>query len=157
MFLKNCFIDNKITIGEDYSVVVPCIINSESLFVTSKSLYNYCIHNDSMTHNKKPFDIHFPIYLHNQLMKSVDISKFDFEEQSFRRTTRNIFNAFYSQFYSDLPYKDIVKILNEYRKHDIFDTSIENCNFSNIILKLVKTCLKRRFYFLLLFYAKITS
>lgn len=154
IFLKTCFIDKRITIGEDYLVVIPSVINSESLFVTNKKLYYYRINDSSITHNKAPFDINYPIYARKQLEKSVDLSSFDFKEQVFRRTTRDVFNAFYSQFYTGESYSKVIKKFQSCKQNKMIAESINNCTFTSIILRLVKFTLKHNLFFLLYLYSK---
>lgn len=155
LYLDNSNINKKITMGEDSAVSIPCIVNCNSMYIIDKCLYYYRYNDLSMTKNKKPFDINFPIYLNNQLHQMIDINQYDFKEQLYRKTTHGIFNAFVSQFYNQKYFKT-TKILKKIINKKAYSDPINNARFSKSIkTTLMKYSLKYRLFILLYLYSRI--
>lgn len=156
LYLKFGNIDHRIAIGEDLAATIPIIAHSSSLYISNEELYFYRNNPESMTKDLKPYDINFPNYIHKELINSLKTVDYSFKEQLYRLDTRNIFNSFYSQFYSGEKYRHVKNILKDYRSKDWYVEAINNSKFSfSLVLLFMKYSLKFKLYFLVLIYSKI--
>lgn len=154
LYSKYSCVDQKITIGEDLVVTIPCVANAENLVIVDDVLYFYRNNMASMTKQNSPYDINYPLLIHNSLIGSINISESDFEAQLSRLDVRNIFNSFYSQFYSNKKYCDIVKILKKRLNIDVYNDAITRCKFgSSFILNFMKFTIKYRLFLLIKIYS----
>ncbi|MDO5328810.1 MAG: glycosyltransferase family 2 protein [Coriobacteriia bacterium] len=156
LYTKFCNIDQRISIGEDFVVTVPCMINANSIYFLNCALYCYTYSEQSITSRIEPLSLYYPKLLYNQISTLVDLKKYDFQHQLYRKTTIEIFNACISQFYSNKSYSDIKKILRQIRCDDLYNTCIINSKFKKSILsKFYRLIIKNEFYLLMYLYSKI--
>ncbi len=148
-------VDKKIKIGEDSAVVIPCIYHANSLFVISDCMYYYRQNPVSMTKEKKAFEWNGPELLYKQFESQIDIEKFNFREQLYRKTVHELFSVVVSQFYRKESYKIILADIKENLNNVIYHTAINECNFSGKKAKLMQLSLKYKWIRVIWLFSRI--
>ncbi len=146
-------VDSRIKIGEDHCCTKVCIFNAESVYVSNERLYYYRQNDSSMTKNKSVFDINAPKLIAKHFEKNIDLSLFDFQEQVYRRTVHDLFNAAVSQFNGKDGYKAAKARVKTALKDEYYKIAIKKCKFK-VFSKgwLAKQALKHKLYFLMKIY-----
>lgn len=121
---EQCFVDERITIGEDAAVTKPCIYRAQNLFISHKIVYYYRYNEASMTKKRRSFPMEGPILLGQHFSDRIDMGKQDFVEQNYRNIVHNTFNVVCSLF------NDKKK-----KKKSIIRQYLKNENISEAILK----------------------
>lgn len=139
-------VDDKISIGEDMACTKPMIYNANSMYVIKECLYCYRLNQNSMTRNKKAFDLEVPKLISKHFENNVNMKEYDFQNQVYRALVHNLFNAAVSQFNKNKSFavikKEIIDVLeDEYNKK-----AIEKCKYNKKYLKgnVAKIILKYR-------------
>ena len=136
-------VDLSLKMGEDLACSLPCIYNSNSIYIVDDCLYYYRQNPLSYTKNKPVLSWEGPEKIAVALEKSIDITKYDFQEQLYRRIVRELFLVSASQFNRNESYKTIKDDINSHLKCNIYDESIKKVHFN---FKLNKTNLRYNFF-----------
>lgn len=148
-------VDDRIKIGEDHACTRPYLFISNNVYITKQVTYNYRINPYSMTRERKAFNWDDPRIIYNVLEKSIDLKKYDFQEQINRYIVHNLFNISVSQFYKKEKYFQIKRDIDQHLNLDEYKNAINNCTFRcSFKGKMAKYCLKNRLYFIMLIWAK---
>lgn len=149
-------VSNDISMGEDGACSYPIIANSNNMVIMDECLYFYRQVESSMTKTRKPlnwdnYDKVFGLY-----REEIDMSKCDFDLQVCRAQTHLLFDICKSQFYSKLPYKNIVKsIESHFIEHPDYDEAISRSSFDSFKMIIARIVLKYRIYPLLFIASRI--
>lgn len=146
-------VSEKISLGEDLCCVIPCYLNTESVYISKKTAYLYTVRYDSIS---KAFNTN-QIYLIEDVIKEIsknDIEKVaDFEKQLCRYSCFMCFAilalaAEGNYFKSIKPIKE--NIINSLHGEKIKCAEFENISFKSrvSIFLMKKNCYKTAFYFL---------
>ena len=148
-------VNEKIKIGEDSAFVIPCIYHANSIFVMEDCIYYYRQNLLSVTKQKKAFGWDGPELLYRQLELHVDIEKFDFKEQLYRKITHELFSVVVSQFYRKDSYKVVAKDIKKNLDNIVYRTAINESNFSVMKAKLMRLVLKYKCIRIIWLFSKI--
>lgn len=156
LVIKNFNSNNIITIGEDYSAVIPAFLNCNSLYIYNKPLYVYSTNNNSATHLKLPYSLQEPQAIWDHIyMKSNNNFKY-IKDQLPRKLTHSIFNRCVSQFYSSDSYSNVKHRLNDYINSKFCNEILLSTYFKKPLkAKLMLLFLRKKWYFLLYLYSKL--
>lgn len=147
-------VSNTIKIGEDGACSIPCVIEADSLYISSHPQYFYRFNEKSMTKEKRPFNWNGISEIYNHFNKNVDLKQYDFSNQFKRRMIHSLFNVSYTQFYKSDSYikisAEIKKQLNKKEYYEIINGKINNMNLKLYFAKLVLKC---KAYFILKLYS----
>ena len=146
-------VSEKISLGEDLCCVIPCYLNTESVYISKKTAYLYTVRYDSIS---KAFNTN-QIYLIEDVIREIsknDIEKVaDFEKQLCRYSCFMCFAilalaAEGNYFKSIKPIKE--NIINSLHGEKIKCAEFENISFKSrvSIFLMKKNCYKTAFYFL---------
>lgn len=155
LFNEFVLADKKASIGEDGACVIPCMVNSYSVYIINKVYYYYRYNNESATKSRKSFNCEWPAIVAKHIIKEIDINKYDFVEQLKRKITHDVFSVIVSQFYRTESYstvkKDIINIIDT----PLYKDAIENCRFKGSVkANFMKFLLKKRFIIPIFFLSK---
>lgn len=151
-------VDERIKIGEDACVVIPCIYKAESMYILEECLYNYRYNPSSMTRSKSVYNLKEPKMIACHLEKHLDLELNTFRQQLYISTVHRLFNRCVSQFSQQRLYDEICIDLNRCLDDNYYQECINKCTIS-------LTCspkkwfayqvLKRRWYRLLEIYNRV--
>lgn len=147
--------NDKIRIGEDESVCLPCVYFAESMYISHNCYYYYRQNENSMTKARKGFpwtDISYRIEIYE---KYFDMKKYGIAEQLHRLIVHELFNVALSHLRTDRPYKEVKKeILAEFKK-EYCQEAIKHCVFKkNIKEKIASYAVRHRKIWWIKLYAK---
>lgn len=151
-------VDKSLKMGEDLACLLPCVYNSNSIYVLKDCLYNYRDNPDSYTKKKPVYDWLGPLLIYNTLSRSIDINQFDFNDQLNRRILRELFLVVTSQFNKKTSYKEIKKEINYYLSNSTYKNVIVNGKFgfrfdrSSLRYRMYSFLLKNKMYFMIKLY-----
>ena len=148
-------VNTKIRNGEDSACTIPCFYHSQSVYILKECNYCYRYNRESMTKGLKPMPWSQQEILAAQLLKNVDISKYDFRDQLNRRICHGLFNICVSQFYSKRKYTTIRKEINKNLTKKLYKEAIGNAVFTSPKARFMLFALKKRFVLLMFLYAII--
>lgn len=148
-------VDTFVNMGEDGACTIPTIYHAKSLYVSDACEYFYRINRASMTNNRKPLCTDGPRIIHYHLLKQLDMDKFDFHEQLYRKTVHELFSVVKSQFYEQQSFlktrKEIIALIQQ----EPYKECLEKCAFSKSIAAAVMTfCLRRHLLFPIYLFSK---
>lgn len=110
-------VDNNIKMGEDRAVIIPIIINCDSLFISDKCYYHYLYNESSLTNSKARINLGESYKLVNYIYQEVQQSDYDFMSQIYRWIVHLIFNYAHSVIMADglnmKTIKDICGLLDD--------------------------------------------
>lgn len=143
-------VDDNIVLGEDGACTIPCIYNADKIYVEKRVTYRYRVAGDSITSSKKAFNWNGPRLIHLHLSERVNIEKFDFQNQLYRKTAHEIFSVVMSQFNRNEPYFVIKKDIENNLNDDIYSDAIKKCHFyGNKKAVIMQYLLKYRLFFVM--------
>lgn len=141
-------VDDRIVLGEDGSCTIPCIYHANSLYIETRPTYNYRVSGDSITSSKKAFRWNGPRLIHLHLSSRIDMTKFDFQDQLYRKTAHELFSVISSQFYAEKPYREIKREILDNMNDEIYSIAIKRCRFHGSVKPVVmQVLLKYRLIF----------
>lgn len=149
-------VPDSISMGEDGACIIPCIMHTDSMYIMDKSLYYYRFNPTSMTKEKKPLHWNGQIQIAKHLASVIDLTKYDFQQQYYRRVERGFITVAKSQFNRNDKYRVIKReILNEIKEPIFFD-AIQNAVYKKrISIKIADFALKRKWIFFFKIIGKI--
>lgn len=148
-------VDNKIKIGEDSACTIPCIYNANTLYISDATTYYYRQNPSSMTKERKAFDWNCPELIHNHIQEQIDIRKFDFQEQLYRKTAHELFTVVVSQFNRNEPYREIVRDIKKHLQNPTYDECIKKAKFISLNGKLAVFSMRYKLYLLCFCFFKL--
>ena len=153
---KQLEIDSRIKLGEDAVLTPSLIVNANSIYVSHRqAYYNYRKENSGMTSNYSYFDWEAPLLQYVQISKTIDLNKYDFEEQLFRKTVHDIMTIVINRCFLKENIKEIKKELRYYKNINVYKKAIENSKFLSLKAKTMRFLLKNDAVFLINIYAKL--
>lgn len=123
-------VDTFVNMGEDGACTIPAIYHAESLYISDACEYFYRINQASMTNNRNPLCTAGPRIIHCHLLKQLDIDKFDFREQLYRKTVHELFSVVKSQFYKKQSFLKTRKEIIALMQQEPYKECLEKCAFS---------------------------
>lgn len=159
-FKKNMYLaricHKNIKVGEDIAVVVPVILDCNSIYLSSEHIYHYRVNNNSVMNIKKPRNYDDVTNLYEHLI--ANLSKEDneyFSLQIIRLIAHVAFNCSITQFYRNEPKKDIKTFIKTNLAREEIKESIAKMDASGVKAKLMKYALRHQNFFLMRLYSKI--
>lgn len=148
-------VDPFVNMGEDGACTIPAIYHAESLYVSDACEYFYRINQSSMTNNCKPLCTDGPRIIHHHLLKQLDMDKFDFREQLYRKTVHELFSVVKSQFYKQQNFwitrKEIIALIQQ----EPYKECLEKCAFSeSTAATLMVFCMRHHLFFPVYLFSK---
>ena len=148
IYQQQQLVDTFVNMGEDGACTIPTIYHAESLYISDACEYFYRINQNSMTNNRKPLCTDGPRIIHYHLLKQLDMDKFDFHEQLYRKTVHELFSVVKSQFYKQQHFwktrKEIITLIQQ----EPYNECLEKCAFGESIAATLMTfCLRRHLLF----------
>ena len=150
-------VSDQIKIGEDGSCTIPFVYNAKSIYITDSVTYYYRQNLLSMTKEKKAFNWNGPELIHEHIQNQIDINKFDFEQQLYRKTTHELFTVVVSQFSRKEKYRTIVKDIKENLNNPIYAECLRKVKFKSLNGKLITLAMKYKVCWLIKVYSEIHS
>ena len=150
-------VPSQIKIGEDGACTIPCIYYAETLYISDNATYFYRQNPFSMTKERTAFAWMGPEWIHNHIQNQININKFDFKEQLYRKTAHELFLVVVSQFNRKESYKVIVKDIKKHLKRPIYVECIKKAKFKSMNGKLAVFAMKYRIWILIKFYSNVCS
>lgn len=149
-------VDKRIKIGEDHCLTKPCMYKADSLYILNECLYYYRQNQFSMTKNKSVYDLCVPKLIAKHFEQQIDMSELDFQQQVYRRTVHDLFNAAVSQFNAQDGYNEAKNKIKAALKDDYYNLAIKNANFRFMSKGwFAQVALRCRLFFLMFLYNKI--
>ena len=143
-------------IAEDMLFHLNYLAVSNSVYVLDNSLYYYRYNNESATKSKKVFNWEWPEIVNRHIEKCIDIQKYNFQEQLYRKITHDVFNVVITQFYQDKAYAKIVREIKIHLKNDYYKNAISQAKFSGSIkAKIMECVMKLNLFFIMKIYSEI--
>ena len=146
-------VPDEIKIGEDNACTKPIIASAQKMVVLSDCTYIYQINPDSMTKNRKPFDLFTPKLVCEHFEKNIPMTE-DAQAQVYRCAVHYLFNAAVTQYYAgdDKAAKERIKaaLSDEY-----YAKAINACRYKAFSKgALARFALKHKAFTLIKAYAK---
>ncbi len=149
--------NERIYIGEDESVSLPCLYFSKSIYITDRCYYYYRQNQSSMTKAKKGYpwtDIPNRVEVYK---KYFPLNKYGFKEQLDRLIVHELFNVAKSHLRTSRPYKEVKKEIFEQFGKEEYKDAIKNCYFrKNVKENLALFTVRHRKIWLIRLYAKLS-
>ena len=82
-----------------------------------------------MTKNKSVYDLYVPKLIAEHFEQQIDMSELDFQQQVYRRTVHDLFNAAVSQFNARDGYNEAKNKIKVALKDDYYNLAIKNAKF----------------------------
>lgn len=150
LFVKNMLTDIRLAVGEDGACVIPCIYHAQSLYIIEDCLYNYRLNYSSVTKSRKVLNWNGPEIIAKHLAEKLDLTRYDLQEQLYRKIVHELFSVVVSQFNRKEKYKTIKQDIKVNLKNPIYDEAVKNAMFSHSIkAKLMHQALKYRWFLLI--------
>ncbi len=108
-----------------------------------------------MTKERKAFDWNCPELIHNHIQEQIDIRKFDFQEQLYRKTAHELFTVVVSQFNRNEPYREIVRDIKKHLQNPTYDECIKKAKFISLNGKLAVFSMRYKLYLLFFCFFKL--
>ena len=140
-FQKN--VDSKLRMGEDLACFLPCVYHAESIYILNNCMYYYRDNPDSYTKKKNVYNWDGPERIHDCLVNGIDVDRFDFQDQLYRRILREVFLVTTSQFNRNEKYKNIKQDILLNLSRNIYGKAIKNARFG---FKIDITSLRYSYY-----------
>lgn len=153
---RDTFIDSyaylrkSLVIGEDGACIIPCVYNSSSIYIDRKPLYYYRYNFESATRSRKVYSWQIQKDIYKILAAQIDLTKYDFADQMYRRMTKGFYITAKSKFYQKKRYHEIkTEILREIHEFP-FSVSIKKCHYKGTIKhSIMAIILKSRMVFVI--------
>ena len=152
-------VDKKLKIGEDNACVKPVIFNAKSVYICDSYGYYYRQNPNSITKNKKAFDIKGPFIIADHFGSVLPINEMDLKDQILRNFVHNMFNAMASQFNRKESYSEVKRYINKNIENTYFEKALRYVKYDKKYIKgnAVVFVLKHRIYFLMYLYNRLVS
>lgn len=124
-------VSKKVVIGEDGACTIPCVYNSNSIYIMEAYLYYYRSNMNSITKSKKALSMDLPKYYTESLQKSINFNEYDFEEQLYRKVAHDLFFVIISQFSRKESFWNIRADIRSKLKEPFFRKAIEKAKFNH--------------------------
>lgn len=144
-------VNDKIYMGEDRAVVIPAILEANSMYLIKDCLYNYRLNSISLTQRKYAFSWEQEKLLVQHMKRIVNSAEYDFKNQYQRWVVHEFFNVAKSQFNDTTrTYFQIKKDILKHWNLDDYHSAIAHARFSNSLsAKAMSIILRYKFIFLL--------
>lgn len=146
-------VDEKISLGEDLCCIVPCYLNTKSVYISKKAAYLYTVRNDSISKEFNTKQIHLIEDVINEISKNNIEKVVDIKEQLCRYSCFMCFTILASA--AEGNYFKSIKAIKENIINSLHGEKISCAEFENISLKsrisiflMKKKCYRTAFYFL---------
>lgn len=138
-----------VSMGEDGAVIIPCVANASSMFVSPLFNYYYRFNPRSMTKGRYVLSWEGQIKIAEHLRKHVDLSQNDFLDQYYRRILKGFFVVAKSQYNRDSPSELVAQeIFNESRR-ELFAEAIDKVKYKGIKMNLIHFLIKEKQFFII--------
>ena len=156
LLLQNMIANDKASIGEDQASIIPTIAKAKSMYIMDGCYYYYQYNRNSITKKREPFEWSYPKIVNEHIAANIDLNKFDFRKQMYRKICHDFWNAAFSQFYSKKSYNFVKKDIFKHMEEEFYKRAIERAEFkgSNKAMFMINALRKRRI-FLMYLYSKI--
>lgn len=153
-FQKN--VDDRITMGEDGVVVLPCILNCKNIYITKEALYFYRNNPKSMTRNKQKEGSATGVILRiKHFEEKVPLDQFDMKHQLAGYAVHSSFNVILSYFRAN-DYNEAKQKANELLSNEIVKKYIcSSFATKNKKEQLAAIALRYKLFFLIKLYAVV--
>lgn len=151
-------VDDRIKIGEDSCVVIPCVYKAENMFILEDCLYSYRYNPSSMTKNKSVFNLEEPKLIARHMEKYLDLKRGFFRQQIYISTIHRLFNRCVTQFYQKKEYRQICSFINDCIDDNYYQECIRKSKISLLHSPkewLARQALKNKWYRLMDIYSKV--
>lgn len=146
-------VNEKISLGEDFCCVVPCYLNTKSVYISKKAAYLYTVRDDSLSKEFNSKQIYLIEDVINEISKNDMAKVVDFDEQLCRYSCFMCF-AILAAASEGNHFKNIKEIGNNIN-NSMHRDMIIRASFDNIspksrisIFLIKKKCYRTAFYFL---------
>lgn len=147
---------DKVNIGEDGCVSIPCIYLANSLSIINDNSYVYRINDDSMTSKKTALDINYPTRVYSELIKYINTYENDFKEQLDRFVVHQLFSLIISMFNIEKPYKEIKHSIIDLLNDSFYKNAINEVKYKgNIKAHIMLLLLKKKFIYIIYLVSKV--
>ncbi|MEN3004736.1 glycosyltransferase family 2 protein [Dehalobacterium formicoaceticum] len=155
IYKQQQLVDVNVTVGEDGACTIPSIYHARSMYIMPDCMYYYRYNISSITKGHNVFKWDGPEIIANHLAKQIDVHKFDFQEQLYRKITHEVFSVVVSQFYKKEPYSVIKKDILYHLDLPLYSEAVKKCHFKHSFkAQIMKVALKYRLILLIQIYAK---
>lgn len=155
LYIQQQFTDLFVNIGEDGACTIPCIAHAKSMSILQECMYFYRLNISSVTKAKKPFRWDGPMLISKHLENRIDMTKYDFQEQLYRKTVHELFTVVITQFYQNKTRKEIVKDIDKHLSEEYYANAIKNSSFKGSLkANFMYYSLRFKIYWIIALYAK---
>ena len=123
--------NSRAKISEDGACVIPAVYHCSNIYFLDDNLYFYRYNNQSATKGLKVFDWDNPEIVAKHISENVDLNKYDFEQQLYRKVVHDVFNVVTTQFYKkDIPIREIYYDIKKNLQRPFYQKAIKMASFS---------------------------
>ena len=149
-------VPNDLLIGEDGACTIPCVYLAKSLYIMDDYLYYYRQLPTSMTKARKILSWDIPVNNAAHIGSKVDLSKYDFQEQLYRKICHDTFLVVISSFYSTKHFLEVRKEDIKELRNEVISTAIQKAKFKKSYKAiLLMICLRNKIFFPLKLYSMV--
>ena len=146
----------EIVIGEDGACTIPCVYRANTLYIMKEYLYYYRQNMSSVTKKRKTLSWNIPILNSNHICNTIDIERYDFKEQLYRKVCHDTFLVVVAAFYTSDCYCKVKKSIKDGLAQPVIAESIKKAKFKHSIKAwLMMTMLRFEIYFPFKIYSMI--
>lgn len=142
-------VDDGLKIGEDGACTIPCVFHAQSMYILPECKYYYRSSDSSMTKSRKAFAWNGPKLIAEHLHKQVDMTRFDFQEQLYRKIVHEVFTVVKSQFNRKDPYERIVADIRKHLQESVYAEAIQKSSFQGFSGRMALFSLKHKVFWLI--------
>lgn len=150
-------VDDGLKIGEDGACTIPCVYHAQSMYILPECKYYYRSSDSSMTKSRKAFAWNGPKLIAEHLQNQVDMSRFDFQEQLYRKIVHELFTVVKSQFNREDPYGRIVADVREHLQEPLYVEAIQKSTFQSFSGRMALWALKYKMFWIIKLFNMVSS
>ena len=148
--------DRRAVVAQDSACVIPAVYHAGSMYFSDQCMYCYRYNTSSTTKGKKMYPWENPLAIAEHLCKTVDMDRYDFRQQLYRRVAHDVFNVCVSRFYGKKSFRETSAEIRQELKRELYDKAIKTAVFKGSKKALfMMIALKYRLTGLMYLYAKM--
>ncbi|MGG7198605.1 glycosyltransferase family 2 protein [Clostridium butyricum] len=155
--LKNIYFNEQLDYAEDYLFMMQCVFYANSIYITNRYYYHYCINDNSVTqnYNRKMIlrKIECILYVNNIIRSILADNKISIDLKLMKDNIKNLIRADIINITYYFKYREYLSIINDLCKMDGFNNLINNSSefeerifyYKHKTIKTIRVLLKKIF------------
>lgn len=144
LFEKNMINNRHAVFGGDQTVAIPCFANANSMYSMEDCYYNYRYNAASVTKSGKVYDWECPYVINKNISSKIDINRYDFKQQLYRKIVHDFWTTACSQFNDERPYNEVKQDILDHLRLKYIQVALKNADFTSWKGRLILNALRHK-------------